>query len=376
MRYVLSLTVLLGACALAAARPAATTGPTRRPATRPATGPATAPSTIRDDLLRGLTEDLGSIAIRVVQGTAGGADVVGLPVTVELIESGKGDAEPTVIETRVDEHGIAMVEDLPLEMPFTPRVRVEHGGMPFEVEGEIMHAANPEQTFTVTVYESTEETPAWEVTMRQVELAPSPHGLYVTESLKVNNPSDRAWLSPAGVSGMRASVVLPLPAGAKVDQMGGALHACCAKIIGGRIHHSDALLPGESAFTYRYVLPSGTESVTVGLVASAPVKEMVVMAPHRGDISLQAEGMVAGRIVVHRGKPVNTFRAVDLPLGAKVSVTVSSAALAGEGAAESEDEEAPDGWGFAKTGGIILLVAGVVVLLIALRGKAMKADQG
>jgi len=388
MRTVLSLSVLLMAGVLVAAEPA--TAPVKTPATAPTTGPATAPSSIGADLLRDLTSDTGSMAVQVVQGTAGGASVVGLPVTVELVPFGKSNAERTVLEARVDAHGIAMLEELSLSTAFIPTIWVEFGGIPFQVQGTVpMHAGNPEMTFTVTVYESTDKAPAWEIASREVMLAPSPHGkLYVTETLKVNNPTDRAWLAPADASGMRASFVLPLPPGAEVAKGEDGKYLGLrgvwgdegsATVRGNKIYYVHELFPGESSFTVQYTLPSGEQGATVDIVAPAPVKQMMALVPHSGGVKAQAKGMVQGQVVVHPNqprKPLQTFKAVDLAAGATVSLTISSPAMAAEGVDEGVGEEVSDETDYIQTAGITIIVIGVVVFLIGLRRKAIKADQG
>lgn len=359
MRYAFVMIALLAAHALVAAEkvmPPTTTAPAPGATTRPVAK--------------------ASIAIEAVQGTKGGPKISGDPVTVELLIHGRDDAEAKVIEARLDEHGVAMLEDIDLSMPFTPRVTVEHDGTSFEADGVLMHSGAAKQKISVTVYETTAEAPAWEVTMRHVIVQPSPHGVYITEMLAVNNPSDHAWLGAPDASGMRSSVVLALPPGADTSKltMGGGLHSCCAKIIGGKIVNTAVLSPGVTRYHLRYLLPAGKDRTAIEVVAPAPVKHMMIMVPQSKDIQFQAEGLLPGDVLDFRGKPMQSYLAADLAAGESVSMTVSAPILTGMPDQQAEPGASDDSQDLVIIGGGLLLLVGIVLLLVR-PGKKAPADK-
>ena len=126
-----------------------------------------------------------SIAIQAIQGTKGGPKVGGDPVTIELF--GKGGKLDT-IDAQLDEHGVATLEGLPLAAHFVPKVTVKHAGVSYEAVGQPMDAARPSQKITVTVHETSDREPDWQVQMWHIMLHPTEEGIHVSEMLAVDNP--------------------------------------------------------------------------------------------------------------------------------------------------------------------------------------------
>jgi len=203
----------------------------------------------------------GTIVVQVIQTSKGGTDVKGDLVTVELIGPDSTKA-PRIMKAPVGPNGVAVIDKIPLSTPIHPKVSVTHGGRIFEAqarpgaEDDVMSVVDTERMFTITVHDTTEKPPPWEVTVWHVMIQPSPHGTVVSEILAIKNPSDQAWLGAPDAKGARSSVVLPLPAGATDVAMGGDLGLDRARVAGGRVISTAALPPGESQFSLRYILPA------------------------------------------------------------------------------------------------------------------------
>ncbi len=218
-----------------------------------------------------------SIAIQAIQGTEGGPKISGDTAIVELF--GKG-GRLQAIEVQLDEHGLATLESLPLLTSFLPRVTVKHAGAEYEKIGHVMDATHPHQKISVTVYETTEQRPNWEVQMWHVMLHSSEEGLHVTEMLVVQNPTDRAWLPAPNILGDRHWVVRNLPKGAQGIKMGGALHSHSAKVKDGSVMSTEPMTPGTSKFRVGHVLSTSTGQANVTLEAPAPVKHLMIFVPY------------------------------------------------------------------------------------------------
>ena len=77
----------------------------------------------------------GVLAIRAVQGTPGAEPIGQTKVTVQLYHRGM---LLDTIETQLDEHGIVMLEDLPIDSAFQPVAQIEYAGVTYSVVGELM----------------------------------------------------------------------------------------------------------------------------------------------------------------------------------------------------------------------------------------------
>ena len=355
MKYALSLTVLLLVSTLASSAP---TSSTRAPAT---TEPAVT----------------GTIFVKVIQGSAGGTKVAGALVTANLGGHGSND-KARILTTKADEKGVAVFQKIPLTPPFHPRVTVTHGGTTFEAEckgpDDIMSLVDTERMITVVVHDITEEPPAWEVVRRDITLLPSPHGLFVSDTLLVHNPSDRTWLSAPDAKGARASVVLPLPAGAKDVPKGMHGGTPGIGIVDGKIVSPAPLPPGQSRFSLRYILPStevgALSKTTVELVAPVLTRDLIVHVPHRKDVTFSAEDMTAGRVYdAGRGRLMQEYMTPDLPAATTVSMVITTPVMAQPTEQDHEEHVSQLPQMLVLVGGGAIIVTGAIMLRIGPRKK-------
>jgi len=307
---------------------------------------------------------VGSIAVKVVQGTKGGPKIGPDEVIVELY--GHGGILHTS-ETKLDVHGVTVIENLPLVAPFRPRVTVKHGGTSYSQDGEVMHADNPTQDITITVFETSDKDPQWEVAMWSLVLNPlEKGGAEVVETLVARNPSDAAYLGSPDADGCRISVALTLPKEAKNVTMEGDLHASYASVVGNRVLSRAPLKPGTSHFRLHYTIPTPGGTAEVDLVAPAGAGRLMVFVPmgyegFRSDILKPSK---VGTIENHRVQP---YAAVDISAGQKISFTLDG--LPGPVVKTSYIPQM-----FAALGGVILVILCVVVILTRGPEAEIEAD--
>ncbi|MHC4717291.1 MAG: hypothetical protein ACYS5V_09995 [Planctomycetota bacterium] len=308
---------------------------------------------------------VGSIAIQVVQGTKDGPRIGAGTVKVELFGP---DKRATVVQAHLDQHGVTMLERLPLHRPLQPRVTVEHGGVPYQAVGQIMNRANPRQKITVTVYETTDKPANWDVQMWHVMVHPSENGLHVTEMLAVKNHGDRAFFAPVAKAGARGWVTLHLPPAAADIKMGGALQPKATTIADERLTWRGPFPPGLSQLRVGYRLPAPRGRATVTLTPPAAAKVLMVFVPHEFT-QVQSDGLEAGEVYDVRGKPMRCYKATALSAGEQAALTISGLPrLIDAQAAASGSPFVPKL--IAALGGGLALVLCMVVLLHKPAGEA------
>ena len=302
-----------------------------------------------------------TLAIRALQGTKDGPKIGAEGVVVELFRDG---GQPEKIETRLDEHGVAILENLSLDRPFQPRVTVRHGDVGYHAVGKTMDAAHPEQQVTVTVYETTEQRPAWTVQMRHIILHPSDNGLHVTETIAVHNPADRLWLGSPSAMGLRTTLELDLPRGARGINMGAGFDARSTRIIASRVIHTGALQPGRSLFRLGYTVPTHDGHAQLVVVAPAPVERLVVFAPGQ-DPDLHSEDLEKGEVYSVKGKAMRLYQKTNVAAGAKLALTLGSTMHHPHPQPDqSKDESLHRSRMLAGAGGGAILVVALAVLVI------------
>ena len=76
-----------------------------------------------------------ALIVRAFQGTKGAAAIGTEPVTVELWNQGK---LLNKLEGKLDASGTSVFQNIPLDPPFQPLVKINHGGLEFSAIGDIM----------------------------------------------------------------------------------------------------------------------------------------------------------------------------------------------------------------------------------------------
>jgi hypothetical protein len=323
------------------------------------------------DVGRTTTGARGSLAIRAIQGTEGAADVGPAEVTVQLFHRGMLF---DTINTQLDEHGVVVLEDLPVGAGLQPVVQVAYAGVTYQMTGGVMDSEHPDQKIDVTCYDLTDEPPPWRVSMRHVMATPSPEGLRVTEVLVIDNPGDRTWRGVGGPDGRRMTTVFTLPRDAADVHLERGFHDwCCTALRDGRLVNSLPLMPERTEMVFSYTLPASAKGVaSIDIVAPAETDHVMVVVPD--DVAARPlEGLEHGGSQDLGQSRVRYFVASGQQPGAAARLAVTG--LVVPVAANTVADTAPVGIAriVAGVGGALILLAAIVVFLMRRGGTASPA---
>ncbi|MGE5609528.1 MAG: hypothetical protein ACM359_09765 [Bacillota bacterium] len=298
----------------------------------------------------------GGIAVRAIQGTAGGPAIANKDISIELYHEGKVIRK---IDGKLDDKGILVVEDLPLSLPFQPVVTLSYQGVEYQTTGPVLDSLHPNQQLELAVYETTDQAPAWQVPMRHVLVEPTPEGLKVLEMLAFENPSDRTWLGTTDATGHRATLSMPMPAGIQNLQFGGDVHECCIKLQGGNLVNTMPLQPGAAQMQLTYLIPAKDGQASFNITAPGLVKNMILFVPQDG-AAVKVDGLQAAGIRETGKGKMQTYRGADLQVGHQAVVTATLPVA--NTAASPVKTDAPKV--IAGVGAGFILVIGAVVVLL------------
>jgi hypothetical protein len=326
---------------------------------------------------------IGSLVIKAIQGTPGGPAIVDAPVEVQLYHRGMF---VEAINAKLDEHGIVIIEDLPLAMDVQPIVRINHADLTYQKVGAVMDRMNREQTIEVTCYELTDEEPMWKIRMRHVMLSPAPDGsdgLHVTEVMMVENLGDRTWAGTIRPGFERPiTTEFTLPAGAMSVSIGRGFHDWCCTTLhqkaGTASSSQHALLnhlpimPGATEMIFSYILPARRGAATIDIAApNAPggVDQVMVLVPQQLEAT-SATGLIPTGADQMGQTPVTRYMAAGIVPGETISLTVTGLISTGDATFTAAS--------FAKTAaaiGVIVVFIGALWMIVAkpARKKAHEA---
>ncbi len=295
----------------------------------------------------------GSLSIEAVQGTPGAPAIGVAEVEVDLLHQ---NAVVKAVRTELDEHGRAMIDDIPLTIRVRPVVRVKYAGVTYQEVGEFMDLASSHQTIKVTCYEVTDEMPAWTIPIRQVMLSYAPSGIKVTEIMMVMNPGTRTWVGTEHPPDQPITMEITLPERAEAVTLGKGFHDwCCTSFEDGKLVNHLPLMPHVTELNLSYTIPVDTESVGLDLIAQGEIEQMVVMLPDQMHTH-EVRGLGLGGTRQIADTTVRYYTASDLRKGDVVGLTITGLTPA---RAEREDRSV------SELGSALRLVAiiGVVVMI-------------
>lgn len=275
----------------------------------------------------------GTLVVRGVQGTPDGPRITGASVEVRLYHRG---SLIDTIQTALDEHGVVMIEDLPLAMDLQPVVLINHADLTYQKVGAVMDRANPEQTVEVTCYEPTDEEPSWKIRMRHVMLAPAPDGLEVTEVMMVENQETRTWTGAMRPGFDRpVTTVFPLPDGAVGVSLGRGFHDwCCTTIENNAVSNHLPIMPGATEMIYSYLIPARRGEASIDIVApsgSGGVDQVMVLVSQELDTT-RVNGLEASGTSMMGQMPVRQYIAAGVGPGERATLVLSGLSSSGDSA--------------------------------------------
>jgi len=297
----------------------------------------------------------GTLTVRALQGTQGGPAVAGDDVTVELYHQQQVIRK---LEGRLNQNGIITFDGISLLLPFEPVVTLTHGGVQYQQSGRVMDNQRPLQQIDLTVFETTEQAPPWQVHMQHVLVDTAGDKVNVTEMLAIENPTDRAWIGTTGADGKRTTLIIRLPDGAADVRTAGAMHDCCARFENGTLTDINPLKPGITQVQISYTLPVRNGQARLVMTAPAAIKRTMVVVPDNGT-AVKADGLqMSGKRDIGRG-PMQIFSGADLKPGQQVSLTAYVSRPAPVAAAHTRIPKIVVGVGAA-----LILVVGAVVIFV------------
>ncbi len=305
----------------------------------------------------------GTLVVQAVQGTRGGPAIAGDAVVVELIHDGQSVKK---IETKLDDHGQVLLEDLAIGQGVQPDVLVRHAGVEYRQTGEYMHTSPPDQRVTVVVYESSEQAPPWVIRARHLFVKRCDEGLYVKDMMVVESPTDRTWVGRPDAKGLRSTLELQLaPNTGRVDFYTG-FDQRSTEFVDGRLISRAALLPGTSQYQIGYVVPIVGGKATIEVHSPAATSQLVLLVPDDGS-KATVTGLEEGESMEMGPMKVRMYNAQDIKAGQKVGVALSGLSETAPPATPSPPAKAAAGslpQTIALVGGGVVLVGGLAMVCL------------
>jgi len=324
----------------------------------------------------------GTLNIKAVQSTAGGPAIGAEPVTIELINSNGQVVSHS--DAKLNADGSLDVKGFDVRNGVQPIITVTHSGIGFSVNGEPMDPDHATQKLDVPVYESSDQTPAWSITMRHLIIQPSPAGLDVLEMFSINNKGDHAWIGKADDKGNRTTFSVALPDGLQDLKVGGSLDTQSVTVADGKLISHQPMVPGDDRYEIEYTIPARDNKAVISVVAPVSVGNMLVLIPDDGT-TVDAPGLQSAgtQQLDAKGPKTRCFMGNGLAQGQTVTVTVgglNNAAAAKQSvsaggmpdassastpaAAETTSSSSMMSKGIAVGGAVAILLVGTVITLL------------
>ncbi len=314
----------------------------------------------------------GSLAIQAVQGTPGAPAIGETDIEVDLVHQGM---IIKTIKAQLDEFGIVVIDDIPIDLDVRPVIRVHYAGVTYQEVGSTMGKTHPQQTVKVTCYEVTNDTPAWKIPIRQVMLSYAPQGIKVTEILVVMNPGKSTWLGEElgdeNPPNRPITMSMTLPEGASHIKLGSGFHDwCCTSYEDGVLVNHLPLMPHVTEMDFSYIVPVSEGAYDLNIVAPSVVDQMVVMLPEE----IQTEnrrGLELGGTRVVADTSVRYYTAKNLAKDDAVGLVVSGFSGAKAQSMSPKSSAAESSKMIAIVGGAVLILASLVMLFTKKKSTAV-----
>ncbi|VAX42205.1 hypothetical protein MNBD_PLANCTO03-586 [hydrothermal vent metagenome] len=308
-----------------------------------------------DDVLRRMLMEgpRGSLAVQVVQGTAGGPPVGNRKIRVDLYHTNRPIWE---LNADLDKNGLAMLGDLPIAVLVRPVVWIEYDGVKYLEVGQAMDENNPDTAMKLTVYETTREEPGWYISMRHIMVSTVPEGTVVSETLVVENPSDKTWFGGEPMRGDQGTTIrVQLPEGVEDVYLESGFHRwCCTSFEGRELAVQMPMMPGQTMFRFSYLIPTPLGEIDLRFSAFAPTKSMVLFIPDDGTVA-EEKGMELQGTENMGKQRMRNYQATGMEPGQEVGVVLT--ALTPDTTTSTQTE---DSTGSAMR--VVMILGGVVVL--------------
>jgi len=261
----------------------------------------------------------GKLTIQLVQGTKDGPPLGAQNVTVVLLHR---DAAVRADQVAIDDKGHGQLEHLPVMPPVRPKIIVTHGGIEENGIGGTLDTNNLSITMTMTVYETTDQAPAWSIASRHVLVKTVPEGLQVTEMFDTHNPTDRVWIGQREGGPVPVTLAYPIPTNATKLTMGIGWHPGLTRMVEGRLMNLMPMFPGDKRYAVGYIVPVKDGQTSFTLTAPAPEGQFLVVLPNDGSVA-KAEGLQDLGIIETGPGPEGKCHAFQAPAAVKTGQTAT-----------------------------------------------------
>lgn len=309
----------------------------------------------------------GSLAIQAVQGTPGAPPIGSVPVEVTLIQENQ---IIDTINTQLDEFGVVVLRDLPIEGGIYPLVWVRYGEVKYQEPGVLMDPAHPQQRLVVTCYETTEEKPNWDLETRHLMITPTIHGISVAEFAVARNPLGRTWMGDGhGEPGTpsRKTIIFGISEWASDVDLGSGFLEHAATIDTGYIVSHLPLTPGKSEFKFSYFIHADPKGrIDFEIPMTSPVSQFMLIIAK--DLNVESfSGIEFGGAQRTGGSAIAFYRGENLQPLQSVSLKLSGIDVSG---GEGGEVASAGGMGNSDggTGSAFKLIAGIGAGVLLLGG--------
>jgi len=354
--------LLMWAASMATAQPVPG-GPSPATSVPPLLAPVPEPAPLDEAQLRQrMAEGNASLAIRAIQGTPYGAEVGVAPVEVVLFH--RGQVVHTE-NTQTDEHGVVVIENLPVAMEVTPIVKVNYGGVFYQETGPNLTPQSNHATIEITVYDTTDQRPDWTIAMRHVMVEKTDAGLLISETIVTSHEGTQTWLGDPVDStphAKRTAASFQLPAGATDVQLVGGFHGWCCTTLSdsGTLGVQMPMMPGKGQYRVTYLIPVFDSQASVLLSAPVPTDHIIAFMADDGS-TVTTTGMVDAGAETMGSSRVRMFQAEALAANQVAGLTL--AGLAAPGSLQAVSDANRRIKLFAAIGAGVILLVGIGIVL-------------
>jgi hypothetical protein len=191
----------------------------------------------------------GVVEGQVLNGSADGAPVAGLPVTLWIFTTEQAEES---LETITDAEGRFRFEGIETE-GHVYRLEAEYETVRYESEVVAFAPGDDVLSQSLIVYEPTTSSDLISVERGHLIVVLEPGTIYVQEVQVFSNAGNMAYVGASGEEGS-ATVSFPLPVGASELELVEGLRECCVVETGDGFASTRPLLPGSTQMVFSYQL--------------------------------------------------------------------------------------------------------------------------
>jgi hypothetical protein len=306
----------------------------------------------------------GVIEGQLINGTAGGASVVGQTVTLRVYDDQQQIDEQTT-ETDVD--GAFRFDGLATGAGFHYRVLVIYQGVSYQSQVEQILQSDLPLRLNLTVYEATEDNVGLWIEQSHTMVAFSPGAAVIYEMMVINNRSDRSYVGSEPVSGGmggKATLHFPLPSGARDLKPLEGLMACCIIDTDDGFVYSMPVLPGTQQVVFSYRVPYQGSSFELDQLLVYPVAEFNVLMPE-SEVAITSDNLSdVGLVTSGDGTAYRRLTGSDLSSEARINIRFENIPVPDSPAPAPQPVVAqPPFFSYGLlTGGAVLLLTSAILL--------------